>query len=352
MDAVIDFAELREHIDVPIKYYSSGMAVRLAFAMFAHVDPDVFIVDEALSVGDVSFSRKCFARLDAMRESGCTLLFVSHDLAAVRKYCDHAIFLDHGRVAFQGSALEATDVYVEAMSPGARARGLSVETGGRAPTAVAGGGANGNSFDAAAGNGAPDSSADEAAADALPPELAEIFDPASFRQVAAVRTARVGTRAVRFAALRVHDAAGKPRNVFTIGETMRCHLLCRAMQDVEHSTVSCQLVNRMGIAVWGTNHALRTGRTTPVRRGEWLHAVFEVKLDVGRDEYSIDVGWGDAAGEGHVFDRITGAGSVTVHVGTHADFIGLARLECDSRVTAFGSGSQSGSLSPALGGEG
>jgi hypothetical protein len=169
----------------------------------------------------------------------------------------------------------------------------------------------------------------------LPAELAEIFDPDSFRQLAAVRTARVGTGAVRFAALRIRDPAGKPRNVFTIGETMRCHLLGRAVEDVEHSTVSCQLVNRMGMGVWGTNHALRTGQTTPVRRGQWLHAVFEVRLDVARDEYSIDVGWGDASGEGHVFDRITGAASVTLVVGQHADFIGLARLECDTRVTAF-----------------
>ncbi|HZL33744.1 MAG TPA: ABC transporter ATP-binding protein [Tepidisphaeraceae bacterium] len=90
LEQIVAFAELEESIDVPIKYYSTGMTVRLAFALFAHVEPDVFIVDEALSVGDVAFSRKCFQRLDVMRASGCTLLFVSHDLAAVRKYCDHA----------------------------------------------------------------------------------------------------------------------------------------------------------------------------------------------------------------------------------------------------------------------
>lgn len=330
MDSIIDFAELREHIDVPIKYYSSGMSVRLAFAMFAHVEPDVFIVDEALSVGDVSFSRKCFARLDAMRESGCTLLFVSHDLAAVRKYCDHAMFLDHGRIAFLGSALEATDVYVEAMSPGARARGLSVEKAGE------GGGAKDNEDNgAAAGNGQASAAREADPAEGLPAELAEIFDPDSFTQLSAVRTARVGNRAVRFVALRIRDTAGKARNVFTIGETMRCHLLVRAEEDIEHTTVSCQLVNRMGMGVWGTHHALRSGQTTPVRRGQWLHAVFEVKLDLARDEYSIDVGWGDASGEGHVFDRITGAASLTVVIGQHVDFVGLARLQCDTRVTAY-----------------
>src|SRR6202012_4148220 len=77
LEKFISFAELEDSIDVPIKYYSTGMTVRLAFSLFAHVEPDVFIVDEALSVGDVAFSRKCFQRLDPMREGGCTLLFVS-----------------------------------------------------------------------------------------------------------------------------------------------------------------------------------------------------------------------------------------------------------------------------------
>src|SRR6185437_7190557 len=124
----IAFAELEESIDVAIKYYSTGMVVRLAFSLFAHVEPDVFIVDEALSVGDVAFSRKCFQRLDQMRESGCTLLFVSHDISAVRKYCDHVMFLDHGHCAFLGSANAATDVYLEAMSPGGRERKLAPES--------------------------------------------------------------------------------------------------------------------------------------------------------------------------------------------------------------------------------
>jgi lipopolysaccharide transport system ATP-binding protein len=311
---IVEFSELAEHIDVPIKYYSSGMVVRLAFSLFAHLEPDVFVVDEALSVGDIGFSQKCFGRLDEMRASGCTLLFASHDLAAIRKYCSRAMFLAHGRCVFLGPAIEATDVYVEAMSPGGRARGLGM---GQSPAS-------------------PARQEVDAEMPALPAELAGIFDRAGFAQVAATKTARVGTGAVRIAAIKIVDERAKPRSSFTIGERMTLHLLALAAEDVDHTTVSFQLVNRMGIGVWGTNHALRTGYTTAVKKGQWLHAVFEVKLDLRNDAYAVDVGWGDASGEGHVFDRITAAASIIISPSVHSDFIGLARLDCTTQVSAHG----------------
>lgn len=311
LDAIVDFSGLEDQIDVPVKYYSSGMLMRLAFAMFAHVEPDVFIVDEALSVGDVAFSRKCFERLDRMRASGCTLLFASHDIAAIRKYCDQVLFLNHGRCAFLGPPLDATDLYLEAMSPGAQARGL-----------------------------APNSTADKASRarislPPLPPELAGEFSGASFAQLEAMKSARIGTNAVRIVAVKTTDLQGRPCSSFTVGDRMKLHILALALERTERATVSLQLVNRMGINVWGTNHALRTGQTTRVRPGDWLYATFEVKLDIMHDHYGLDVGWGDASGEGHVFDRITGAALIVVNPATHCDFQGLARLECDSHVESF-----------------
>jgi len=315
---IIAFAELEESVDLPIKYYSTGMVVRLAFALFAHVEPDVFIVDEALSVGDIGFSRKCFQRLDRMREAGCTLLFVSHDVAAVRKYCENALFLWHGRCAYLGAANVATDVYLEAMSPGGRARGVGV------PGAHA---------DRSAASADVDSDVNDLFAD-MPPQLAGIFQPADFERVtSAARVARVGTGDVRIVAVRITGPDDKPKTTFAIGDESRFHILGRAQKDCAQTTVSCQLVSRLGIAVWGTNHALRSGQTTPVTAGDWLHAVFGVKLDLAREEYAVDVGWGDATGEGHVFDRITSVASLVVLPGIHVDFIGLARLTCDSTVS-------------------
>ena len=105
MDARIErieaFADIGDFVDRPVKTYSSGMFVRMAFAVAAHLDPDILIVDESLSVGDVFFQQKCFARLRDMRAEGTSLLFVSHDGNAVQRFCDRAILLDHGRVVME-----------------------------------------------------------------------------------------------------------------------------------------------------------------------------------------------------------------------------------------------------------
>src|SRR5204862_6659089 len=93
----------------------SGMVVRLAFGMFACLDPEVFIIDEALSVGDVFFQQKCVRRLEAMREAGTTMLFVSHDMQLVRRLCRRAILLSHGRVAFAGEPDECIARYFSAV---------------------------------------------------------------------------------------------------------------------------------------------------------------------------------------------------------------------------------------------
>ena len=103
MSDVAAFADLPgDFLDRPLKTYSSGMAVRLAFALFVTLDPDVFIVDEALAVGDVGFQRKCYARIEQMLARGVTCLLVTHDLAAVVQFCHRAVVLEHGRVTFEG----------------------------------------------------------------------------------------------------------------------------------------------------------------------------------------------------------------------------------------------------------
>jgi len=102
-DAILDFAEIGDFIDQPIKTYSSGMYVRLAFSVAINVSPDVLVVDEALSVGDEAFQRKCFARIDAIRDAGATVLFVSHATGTVVELCDRAILLDEGEMVADGT---------------------------------------------------------------------------------------------------------------------------------------------------------------------------------------------------------------------------------------------------------
>ncbi|MBF0111351.1 MAG: ABC transporter ATP-binding protein [Desulfamplus sp.] len=108
---IIEFAEIEDFIDRPVKTYSSGMYVRLAFSIATMVDPDILIVDEALSVGDISFQLKCTDRMNLFREQGKTMIFCSHSMYHVQELCEKAIWIDHGRIRYMGSCAEAVSCY-------------------------------------------------------------------------------------------------------------------------------------------------------------------------------------------------------------------------------------------------
>ena len=112
-DEIIDFAEIHKFVDTPVKRYSSGMYVRLAFAVAAHLEPDILIVDEALAVGDFAFQRKCLGKLQAQAGSGRTVLFVSHNIGAIRMLCSRCLLLEDGRVALDGPVDAVIEKYVE-----------------------------------------------------------------------------------------------------------------------------------------------------------------------------------------------------------------------------------------------
>jgi len=123
-EAIVGFAELEQSIDTPLKYYSSGMCVRLAFAIAAHLDAEILLVDEVLAAADQNYQRKSLEKLIALSAQGRTVLFVGHDLDYVRKLCQHAIVLSEGRVAFFGPASEALDYYrsISLQLPGQESR--------------------------------------------------------------------------------------------------------------------------------------------------------------------------------------------------------------------------------------
>ncbi len=111
LDSIIEFSGVGQYIDVPVKRYSSGMYVRLGFAIAAHLDPDVLLLDEVLAVGDAAFQAKCLERIAELRKKGRTIVFISHDLAAVYRLCDRALLLSHGRVLMDGPARSVIDEY-------------------------------------------------------------------------------------------------------------------------------------------------------------------------------------------------------------------------------------------------
>jgi lipopolysaccharide transport system ATP-binding protein len=111
LESIIDFSGIREFIDTPVKRYSSGMFVRLGFSIAAHLDPDILLLDEVLAVGDASFQAKCLKRVNELRRSGKTILFISHDLNAVERLCDRVLLVQRGEVIANGAASEVIAQY-------------------------------------------------------------------------------------------------------------------------------------------------------------------------------------------------------------------------------------------------
>lgn len=116
-DAIVDFAGTEKFLDTPLKHYSSGMQLRLAFAVAAFLEPEILLIDEVLAVGDAEFQRKCLGKMEDVTRSGRTVLFVSHNLAAVSRLCASAIFLDRGRLTGLGKSDEVVRQYLETSSP-------------------------------------------------------------------------------------------------------------------------------------------------------------------------------------------------------------------------------------------
>ena len=112
---IIEFSELGDHIDEPIRTYSSGMIIRLAFAVATHIEPQILLIDEALAVGDLPFQQKCFAKMMEFRRNGVASVLVSHDMEAVNRFCDRAIWLHEGHVRMQGHARDVTGEFVKQM---------------------------------------------------------------------------------------------------------------------------------------------------------------------------------------------------------------------------------------------
>jgi lipopolysaccharide transport system ATP-binding protein len=126
-DEITAFAEVDQFLDMPVKHYSSGMYVRLAFAVAAHLNPEILIVDEVLAVGDMAFQKKCLGKMGEVSRGGRTVLFVSHNMAAVENLCQRGIVLDKGRVVFEGTSRAAVQHYLHGISAAQSATGHIID---------------------------------------------------------------------------------------------------------------------------------------------------------------------------------------------------------------------------------
>jgi lipopolysaccharide transport system ATP-binding protein len=117
-DSIVEFCGLGDFMDTPVKNYSSGMYVRLGFAVAVHLNPEILLIDEVLAVGDANFQQRCFEHLHRLRSEGCTIVLVSHEMASVARFCERAIWLDHGRLVADGASDQVIQSYMEAVASG------------------------------------------------------------------------------------------------------------------------------------------------------------------------------------------------------------------------------------------
>jgi ABC-type polysaccharide/polyol phosphate transport system ATPase subunit len=306
---ILDFAEIGEFIDQPVKRYSSGMFVRLAFALFAHLQPDVYIVDEALSVGDVFFQRRCVERFGELRRQGCTVLLVSHDMEAITRLCDRAILLNRGELAADGDVASVVRDYFALMG---RSCASAPSIRPAAPGASGGGHLAGLSAEV----------------------RRELERPVLGRH------ADIGSRASEIVGFAVSDLEGRLSWTVRSGETLRFWVLLEARERIDDLDVAIQFHDRRGILIFAVCAADRDVRLPSLKPGEQLVCVISVALAIQSGEYTLlpQVGGrtGEIAGLGVLHDRLESLPPVVVaRVGHEAlpPFYGLVNLATDMEWT-------------------
>jgi ABC-type polysaccharide/polyol phosphate transport system ATPase subunit len=227
------FAEIGSFIDRPVKEYSTGMYVRLAFSTAIHVDPEILIVDEALAVGDAIFANRCVKKFEELKERKVTVLFVSHDLGLVKRLSDRAALLVNGRLEAYGTPSDVVNRYV----------GLVLERQSREPSG--------------------------------PEDRAGSF--------------RHGDGASRITKVELLSARGESARAFQAGESMTVRVRARAEKDLEHPLVGMLLRNRLGIDVFGTNTRVEGVDLGLIAAGESIEAEFRFDCLLTRQDYTLTV---------------------------------------------------------------
>lgn len=274
MDQILDFADIGAFIDQPVRTYSSGMFLRLAFAVSTSVEPDLMLVDEALAVGDVFYRQKCYARLNEMRRQGVAIVIVTHSVADVRQFCTRALVLDHGRTAFLGPAEEAVQHYLQLQSAGGPGR-AATPTAAPAPTQ--------QPRSARAPAGGPQDLGDLAGEWWTRPE---VIDLGTLK--------RIETGRILPTRLLLTDTDGNAAVVFEQGQTLRVHSEYLVKDEIDTPIAGINIVNDRGVVVHGKNTLLfDLDPPAAVEAGMALRFVQEVALNLAIGDYSIGIGLAD-----------------------------------------------------------
>jgi lipopolysaccharide transport system ATP-binding protein len=272
MGEIEAFAELGEFFERPVRLYSSGMLVRLVFSMFACFEPDVFVVDEALSVGDLYFQQKCARRIEGMIRSGVTILFVSHDLAAVEALCDRVMVLHGGRVRFLGGKREGISTYYSLVGAtkvesGARELRGAVTDASREPSASAAGHAEHQT--------ASSLSRDEF--ENLPWQPPDLTD-------------RLGDGRVDVTGICYRIADGTHTQCLERGEWIDVFVRYEARAEAGPVNCGIEVHDRFGHLLFAVNWVSAEVEPVSVRAGDVFYSRFRLKADLEPGEYALWLG--------------------------------------------------------------
>ena len=332
LQEILDFADIGDFVHQPVKSYSSGMFVRLAFALYVAMDPEILIVDEALSVGDVFFQAKCYHRMDELRRNGTTILMVTHDLGSVMKYCDRVILLNKGEKVSEGLPGDMVDLYkkilagrfteedkryaqhqadaqaaaefIDSQNFGVDSVGGAALTEGQTKTGVrllkdASGETN-------AGDRAGETSAGEDTSAAAPSLMQDSLNLNPNVQ-------HYGDGRATIWDLGILDQRGKVSNVIVKGETFSIKEKIRFNAPVASPIFTFTIKDKRGADLTGTNTLIEGCDIQPVKAGDEYTCTFTQRMTLQGGEYLLSMSCtGFEEGEHVVYDRKYDVASITV----------------------------------------
>ncbi len=265
-DEIVEFAELADFIDAPVKTYSSGMYMRLGFAVAIHVDPDVLLVDEVLAVGDAGFTHKCLDKFSDFRRRGKTILLVTHSLGLVERFCDEALWFDRGRVRATGDPRRVVGAYVTAVEKGEEAQ-LAAEDA-KARESV--------------------SHPATPAPDEAPNDPVTVGGDATPQDMFLASAGRWGSREAEITGVTFLGEDGTPGHVFPSGEQLTVRLAVRAEAPVTDFVFGFGLFNVDGVCCYGTNTDLEELDPEKISGTGQVDFVID-SLDLTEGTYKVDV---------------------------------------------------------------
>lgn len=282
MDEILGFADIGDYVYQPVKTYSSGMFVRLAFAVAINIDPEILIVDEALSVGDVFFQAKCYHKFEEFKKMGKTIVFVSHDLGSISKYCDRVVLLNQGVKLGEGTPKEMIDAYKQVLVgqyPLPHEEDTSLLDDEEIGAAAARAGKR-----HAGGENLEDSSAKEetvqsgigeedSAGACVNPDLLEY-----------------GTKQALIESYYITDEAGRNCSAVLKGGQCSIHMKVCFKEDICEPIFAFTIKNIKGVEITGTNTMVEKAFLEPVKAGSVKHIVFTQNLDLQGGEYLLSLG--------------------------------------------------------------